>query len=80
MDDADDDDNVAAAPGVDAGMATNSDCNNTAPAAGMDDTICFPCPPLWRAATSVAGSYHLCLYFPAWCTAHQYCAGLCQIH
>eukprot|EP00965_Chrysotila_dentata_P017539 582939-Pleurochrysis_carterae.AAC.1 len=39
MDDADDDDNVAAAPGVAAGMDTNFDCDNTTTAAGTDDTI-----------------------------------------
>eukprot|EP00965_Chrysotila_dentata_P254626 6211942-Pleurochrysis_carterae.AAC.2 len=41
MDDADDDDNLAAAPAVAAGMDTNSDCDKTAPAAGLDDTIAF---------------------------------------
>eukprot|EP00965_Chrysotila_dentata_P231949 6198662-Pleurochrysis_carterae.AAC.1 len=39
MDDADDADNVAAAPSVVAGMDINSDCDNTAPAAGIDDLI-----------------------------------------
>eukprot|EP00965_Chrysotila_dentata_P197008 6177950-Pleurochrysis_carterae.AAC.2 len=39
MDDADDDDNLAAAPGVAAGMKTAFDRINTAPAAGMGDTI-----------------------------------------
>eukprot|EP00965_Chrysotila_dentata_P027320 907534-Pleurochrysis_carterae.AAC.1 len=39
MDDADDDDNDAAAPGVAAGLDTNSDCESTALATGMDDTI-----------------------------------------
>eukprot|EP00965_Chrysotila_dentata_P208028 6184470-Pleurochrysis_carterae.AAC.1 len=39
MDDADDDNNVAAAPGVAAGMETDSFDNNTAPAADMDDRI-----------------------------------------
>eukprot|EP00965_Chrysotila_dentata_P255809 6212347-Pleurochrysis_carterae.AAC.2 len=39
VDDANDDDNVAAAPGVVAGMDIDSNCDKTAPAAGMDDSI-----------------------------------------
>eukprot|EP00965_Chrysotila_dentata_P226629 6195524-Pleurochrysis_carterae.AAC.5 len=39
MDDTDDDDNVAATPDVAAGMETDSDGDNSAPAAGMDETI-----------------------------------------
>eukprot|EP00965_Chrysotila_dentata_P038855 1290681-Pleurochrysis_carterae.AAC.3 len=41
MDNADDDDNVAAAPSVAAGIDTNSDCDSTAHATGMDNTIAF---------------------------------------
>eukprot|EP00965_Chrysotila_dentata_P257230 6212818-Pleurochrysis_carterae.AAC.2 len=39
MDDVDHDNSDTAAPGVAAGLDTNSGCENTAPAAGMDDTI-----------------------------------------
>eukprot|EP00965_Chrysotila_dentata_P114880 3797009-Pleurochrysis_carterae.AAC.1 len=64
MNDANDDDNVAAAPGVAAGLDTNSDCDSTATPYQRRRHYCVPCPPALGAATSFAG-YHLCLYSPA---------------
>eukprot|EP00965_Chrysotila_dentata_P245251 6206448-Pleurochrysis_carterae.AAC.1 len=78
MDD-DNDDNVAAAPGVAAGMDTNSDCENTAPAAGMDDLIAS-CVRRHGALRPVLPDTTFCLDSPARCTAHPYSAGLCYIH
>eukprot|EP00965_Chrysotila_dentata_P179505 5927478-Pleurochrysis_carterae.AAC.2 len=81
MGNANDDDNVVAAPVVAAGMDTSSNCVITAPAAVVDDTIASSIRR-HGASRPVLPDTTFAFDFPRGVlhTRIPYCAGLCHIH